>query len=124
MGRARDPSVRAGCPVRRVGAVRVDALGVAAGGLHVADGDLAVAAALLSAVTNHDVAATSLFVGEIGLGGELRAVSQIERRLAEAARMGFTDAFVPRRSVPRARIEGLTVHGISDVKALLAVVGK
>jgi DNA repair protein RadA/Sms len=96
------------------------------GGVRVVEtaGDLAVAAALLSALTNHDVAATSLFVGEIGLGGELRAVSQIERRLAEAARMGFTDAFVPRRSVPRTRIDGLNVHGIADVKALLAVVGK
>jgi DNA repair protein RadA/Sms len=96
------------------------------GGVRVVEtaGDLAVAAALLSALTNHDVAATSLFVGEIGLGGELRAVSQIERRLAEAARMGFTDAFVPRRSVPRTRIDGLTVHGIADVKGLLAVIGK
>src|SRR5690606_8658113 len=52
-------------------------------------GDLASVAALISAGTNREVPATTVFVGEVGLGGELRAVSQIERRLAEAARMGF-----------------------------------
>ncbi|HEX6559156.1 MAG TPA: DNA repair protein RadA [Longimicrobiales bacterium] len=96
------------------------------GGVRVIEtaGDVAVAAALISALTNHEVAHTAVFVGELGLGGELRAVSQIERRLAEAARMGFTDAFVPQRSVPRDRIEGMHVHGLRDVRALLDVVGK
>lgn len=96
------------------------------GGVRVVEtaGDLAVAAALLSAVTSHEIPATSVFVGEIGLGGELRPVSQIERRLAEAARMGFTQAYVPRRSVPRERVEGMHVNGLQDVKSLLGVIGK
>jgi DNA repair protein RadA/Sms len=96
------------------------------GGVRVVEtaGDLAVAAALISAVTGHEIAATALFVGELGLGGELRAVSQIERRLAEAARMGFTDAYVARRSVPRERIEGLKVTGLRDVRALSDVIGR
>jgi DNA repair protein RadA/Sms len=96
------------------------------GGVRVVEtaGDLAVAAALISAVTSHEIATTALFVGELGLGGELRAVSQIERRLAEAARMGFTDAYVARRSVPRERIEGLNVTGLRDVAALSEVIGR
>jgi DNA repair protein RadA/Sms len=96
------------------------------GGVRVIEtaGDLAVAAALLSAVTSHEIPSTSVFVGEIGLGGELRAVSQIERRLAEAARMGFTHAYVPKRSVPREKMEGMAVIGVSDVKQLMEVIGK
>ena len=93
------------------------------GGVRVIEtaGDLAVAAALLSAVTSREIPATSVFVGEIGLGGELRAVSQIERRLAEAARMGFTRAYVPRRSVPREKMEGMSIVGVNDVKQLMDV---
>ncbi len=86
--------------------------------------DLAVAAALISAVTNHEIPAGALFVGELGLGGELRAVSQIERRLAEAARMGFNDAYVPHRSVPHERSEGMNVHGLRAVRSLLDAIGK
>lgn len=95
------------------------------GGIRVVEtaGDLAVAATLVSAITGHEIPSTAVFIGEIGLGGELRAVSQLERRLAEAARMGFTDAYVPRRSVPRERIEGMQVHGLRDVRALIEVIG-
>ena len=44
----------------------------------------------------------SVFVGELGLGGEIRAVSQAERRLAEAAQLGMTVAYVGSRGAPRA----------------------
>ena len=84
-------------------------------------GDLAVVAALTSAVMNRELSATAVFVGEIGLGGELRAVSQIERRLSEAARMGFTHAYVPQKSVPRSA-NGMEVIGVRDVKALAGVI--
>jgi DNA repair protein RadA/Sms len=62
-----------------------------------------------------------VFVGEIGLGGELRAVSQIDRRLSEAARMGFKQAYVPQKSVPRGNNNGLRVVGLRDVKTLSEV---
>ena len=81
-------------------------------------GDLAVAAALTSAVLNRELPPTAVFVGEIGLGGELRAVSQIERRLSEAGRMGFTHAYVPQKSVPRERTAALKISGLPNVKAL------
>jgi DNA repair protein RadA/Sms len=87
-------------------------------------GDLAVVAALLSAVLNRELPPTAVFVGEVGLGGELRAVSQVERRLAEAARMGFKQAYVPQKSVPRAGTNGMSVVGVRDVKGLAQVVAK
>jgi DNA repair protein RadA/Sms len=87
-------------------------------------GDLAVVAALTSAVLNRELPPTAVFVGEVGLGGELRAVSQVERRLTEAARMGFKHAYVPSKSVPRGSANGMSVVGVRDVKALAEVIGK
>jgi DNA repair protein RadA/Sms len=60
--------------------------------------DLAVAAALLSSVANLPTPADALFLGEIGLAGEVRPVVGIERRLAEAGRLGFARAFASARN--------------------------
>jgi DNA repair protein RadA/Sms len=64
-------------------------------------GDLAVAAALASSVRDQPLPRDAIFLGEVGLGGEIRPVSQVERRLAEAARMGMRRAFLPDRAAPR-----------------------
>lgn len=82
-------------------------------------GDLAVAAALASSVFDREVPGDAIFIGEIGLGGELRAVGQVERRLAEGARMGFERAFLPRRAVPARPPAGLEVIGLRDVGELM-----
>jgi len=59
-------------------------------------GDLAVAAALLSSMNDRPTPASALFLGEVGLGGEIRPIGGLDRRLAEAARLGFAEAFGPR----------------------------
>ena len=64
-------------------------------------GDLAVAAALASSVYERALPADGVFIGEVGLGGEVRPVSQVERRIAEAANMGMTRVFVAERGVPK-----------------------
>ena len=96
------------------------------GGIRVVEtaGDLAVCAALVSAIGNRELPPSAFYAGEVGLGGELRAVSQIERRLAEASRMGFTDAYVPARSVPRERVPGMTVHGLRDIRSLIEAMNR
>ena len=68
------------------------------GGLQVREPavDLAVAAALASTVKDRPVAADVALIGEVGLSGEVRSVSQIERRAAEAARLGFHRVIIPR----------------------------
>ena len=70
-----------------------------AGGLRIGEpaADLAVAAALVSSHTGDPVAANTVVFGEIGLSGEVRQVSQIDARLKEAAKLGFTHAITPRR---------------------------
>ena len=81
-------------------------------------GDLAVAAALASSVYDKPVAAEAVFLGEVGLGGEIRPVSQSERRLAEAAKMGMRTAFMSHRAIPSrapADIRAVGVRTISDL---------
>ena len=70
------------------------------GGLRLSEpsGDLAVVAALISSVRDRALPADALFLGEVGLGGEVRAVAGVDRRLAEAARHGFRRAFVGSRT--------------------------
>jgi DNA repair protein RadA/Sms len=61
-------------------------------------GDLAVVAALISSVRDRALPPDALFLGEVGLGGEVRAVAAVDRRLSEAARHGFRRAFVGSRT--------------------------
>ncbi|MGB6059132.1 MAG: DNA repair protein RadA [Microthrixaceae bacterium] len=85
---------------RRAG-VRIQHLDVyanAVGGVKVAEpgADLAICLALASAVSGIALDDSLVACGEIGLGGEIRQVGRLERRLAEAARLGFKAAVVPR----------------------------
>ena len=75
-----------------------------AGGLKISEpaADLAVAAALVSSLTGEAMPADAVVFGEIGLSGEVRAVSQMDARLKEAAKLGFSSAVIPaRRSAKR-----------------------
>ncbi|MCX6357290.1 MAG: hypothetical protein NT045_05355 [Candidatus Aureabacteria bacterium] len=69
-----------------------------AGGLTVDEPatDCAIGLALASSAADRPVDAATIAIGEIGLGGELRACAQAERRLRVAAKMGFTQAVMPR----------------------------
>jgi len=91
------------------------------GGLRLAEtaGDAAVAAALASSVFDRPVPADAVFIGEVGLGGELRPVGQVERRLAEAARMGFRTAYLSPRAVPASLPAGLRAIPTESVSALV-----
>ncbi len=91
------------------------------GGLRVQEpvADAAVALALASTVRDTPLPADVVVLGEVGLGGELRPVPQLERRLGEAQRMGFRTAYVPRRGAPGVAFGGLTVHPVADIAALI-----
>jgi len=78
-------------------------------------GDLAVTAALMSSLRDKPLAAGTLVVGEVGLAGEVRAVGQIEQRLAEAAQLGFTRCVLPESNRARARKTPLELCGVSTV---------
>ncbi|HEY2065669.1 MAG TPA: DNA repair protein RadA [Gemmatimonadaceae bacterium] len=78
-------------------------------------GDLAVAASLASSVYERALPHEAVFVGEVGLGGEIRPVSQAERRLAEAANMGMTTAYLAERGVPKRIPSGLNAVGVRTI---------
>jgi DNA repair protein RadA/Sms len=67
------------------------------GGLRIAEpaADLAIALAVASSFRDQQVDARTVAVGEIGLSGELRSVNQLEKRLTEARRLGFSRVLVP-----------------------------
>ncbi len=67
-----------------------------AGGLRVEDPaiDLAVVVALISSLLDVSIPADACFAGEVGLSGEIRAVSRIEQRIAEADRLGFREMYI------------------------------
>jgi DNA repair protein RadA/Sms len=88
--------------------------------LHEPGGDLAVTAALASSVFDRPVPPDAVFIGEVGLGGEVRPVSQVERRLLEAAKMGMTTAYLADRAVPRRQVTGIRTIGVSTLHALFA----
>ena len=73
------------------------------GGLQIDEpaADLAVAVAIASSVKDRVIHADMAFVGEIGLSGELRAVSQLDTRLKEAVKLGFKRCVVPRSTKKR-----------------------
>ena len=104
-----------------LGFAQLDAFVNVVGGMRLTEpsGDTAVAAALASSVYDCPLASDSLFLGEIGLGGEIRAVSQLERRLGEAARLGLTRAYVAKASARVKAPAGLTVIGVANVRDLL-----
>jgi DNA repair protein RadA/Sms len=70
------------------------------GGIRISEpaADLAVALAIISSHRNQRIAHDLVLIGEIGLSGELRSVSQLEQRLAEATKLGFRQALTPIRS--------------------------
>ena len=71
-----------------------------AGGLEVEEpaADLGVAAAVVASTRDLTLPPGTVLIGELGLGGQLRPVGQLELRLQEAARLGFTRAVVPQGS--------------------------
>tara|TARA_R110002072_G_scaffold136308_2_gene278694 strand:+ start:8212 stop:9603 length:1392 start_codon:yes stop_codon:yes gene_type:complete len=94
-----------------------------AGGLRISEpaADLAVAAALISAACDRPVPDHSVLFGEIGLSGEIRAVSQGDQRLKEASKLGFKHAFVPVNRSKKARLNGkLTLQEVAHLQDLVA----
>ena len=97
-----------------------------AGGLRVSDPavDLAVIAAVLSSNFDFAVPADVCFSGEVGLSGEIRPVGQIDRRVQEAARLGFKKIFVSSFAKVEAGPEGIRVVKVADVPALVKALFK
>jgi DNA repair protein RadA/Sms len=108
---------------RRAGVAlaRSDVYAATVGGVRCSDpgADLATAVAVASSATNRICPPGLVCIGEVGLAGEIRPVPGVERRLGEAARLGFTAALVPVGSPSGPA--GLDVLESADLRAALGV---
>lgn len=96
--------------------------------------DMAVAAAIISSYANVAVPSDLLVFGEIGLTGEVRAVSQADSRLKEAAKLGFHKCLMPasnlshlqnhRSGLAQGNIDGVEVMGVQSVAQLYRLICK
>ncbi|MGH1378455.1 MAG: DNA repair protein RadA [Alphaproteobacteria bacterium] len=97
-----------------------------AGGIRINEpaADLAVAAALISALSTIALPADMIFFGEIGLAGEVRQVSQPEVRLKESSKLGFERATIPKLSKKTAnKNSAIQSNEITHVKGLAKLLG-
>ena len=92
-----------------------------AGGLRITDPacDLAVVVAVLSSNFDFAIPNNVCFAGEVGLSGEIRPVSQAERRAVEAARLGFRRIYVSSYTRFDRKPEGIEVVKVADIPALV-----
>ncbi|MCB1783576.1 MAG: DNA repair protein RadA [Alphaproteobacteria bacterium] len=98
-----------------------------AGGIRIAEpaADMAVAAALISALQGESLPADTVYFGEIGLAGEVRQVAQADLRLKESAKLGFHRAVVPTPGKKLAgKPEGIKAREITHVRELADLLGR
>jgi DNA repair protein RadA/Sms len=62
-----------------------------------------------------------LFFGELGLSGEIRAVSNGQARLNDAVKHGFTKAMIPKANTPKTAIAGLQLYAVATLAEALAI---
>ena len=97
-----------------------------AGGLSLDEpaADLALCAAIVSSHCNRCVGASWAIMGEVGLAGEVRPIGQVERRVAECYRLGFTDVVIPKGNAHALSApEGLRVHPVETLLEALYKLG-
>lgn len=93
-----------------------------AGGLRIDEtaADLGICAAIATSQADILLPPDMIFIGEVGLGGELRGVSQLEKRIREAAKLGFKSAIVPKQSLRGVKVpDGFAAYGIRTVQEMI-----
>jgi len=114
--------------LEKIGGLRIggcDAYINVIGGLELDEpaADLAVILAVASSYLEKEVDSKLAAIGEVGLTGELRAVSNLNQRLNETARLGFTKCIIPRQGRVRLQIpEGLEVVQVSNISEAMRAV--
>jgi DNA repair protein RadA/Sms len=113
---------RAGAPVGSR-----DIFAASVGGVRITEpaADLALVCAVASSVVDQPLAPDVIALGEVGLAGEIRRVTGLDRRLGEAARLGFRHALVPSGSLADTTVPaGLEAVEVPDVPRAIAAIGR
>lgn len=93
----------------------------AAGGVRLNEpaADLAIVMAVASSHLDKVVDPQTVFLGEVGLSGEVRGISQPELRVKEAAKLGFTRCFLPTGNLKQVKVKGVDLVGVKNVEEAL-----
>lgn len=94
------------------------------GGLHLDEpgADLSVALAVASSYRDTPIADDLVAIGEIGLTGEIRSVSNMNQRLAEVSRLGFSKCIIPKKTSEKLEIpKGLTVYYVNNLREAIEI---
>ncbi len=96
-----------------------------AGGLKIDEtaADLGICAAIIAAQADICIPSDMVFIGEIGLGGEVRSVMQIQKRINEASKLGFKIAVIPKRASVKCP-DGFLIIPVSNVRELVKIIRK
>lgn len=103
---------------------RFDAYVNIAGGMKMSEPalDLAIIMALMSSYKDRPADPKMMVFGEVGLSGEVRAVSQADQRVSEALKLGFTSCMLPKVCMDKMRpVEGLKLLGVSNVREAIGI---
>lgn len=85
--------------------------------------DLALAVALASSFRNEDIMSKTVIFGEVGLSGEVRAVSQVEMRIREAEKLGFKNIILPKKNLDNIEYaSNLKLYGVETLEETLKLV--
>ena len=85
--------------------------------------DVALVVAIASSYRNIYVDQATIAFGEVGLAGEIRAVNQVEKRVKEAEKLGFTTVILPKANVYKNKIKNIKIVEVENIKELLVAVG-
>jgi DNA repair protein RadA/Sms len=92
-----------------------------AGGLRIDEpaADLGICMALISSLEDKIIPATNIYIGEVGLGGEIRGVNRIDDRINEAQKLGFERIFIPKRLKVTVEFEQIQLRRVDNLNMLI-----
>jgi DNA repair protein RadA/Sms len=92
-----------------------------AGGLRIDEpaADLGICMALISSLEDIILPATNIYIGEVGLGGEVRGVSRIDERINEAINLGFGRIFLPKRAKYSKAFDSKILVGVDNLNRII-----
>jgi DNA repair protein RadA/Sms len=85
--------------------------------------DLAIAAAIVSSARDTAIDAGTAVIGEVGLGGEVRSVSHVDKRIGEAEKLGFTRLLLPKGNVKQKRKGGIDIVEVESLAQAMRTIG-
>ena len=94
-----------------------------AGGMRITEPalDLAVVTSILSSYKNLPIGDDTIFFGEVGLTGEIRAVNMAEQRVLEASKMGFKVCIMPQANREHIKVTGIKMIGVRNIQEVMEI---